>query len=199
MKKYPLVLQDEIKDCGVSCIAMIIKYYGGYGKKSKLLEMTKTSKKGTTAYKIKDTLINLGFDSKGIKCNLNDINKDNIVLPCIASVTIDNSYKHFIVIYEINFNKKYLVIGDPADKIKKISYIDFEKIFSNVLIIFFPIKTLPIEKDISQINFIFNLLKPHKKILYNIFILSIFITLFSILTSFNTEYMINSLNFYSMR
>ena len=110
MKKYPIVLQDEIKDCGVSCIQMIIKYYGGYVKKSNLLEMTKTSKKGTTAFNIKDTLINLGFDAKGIKCELKDINKDNIVLPCIASVTIDNSYKHFIVIYEINFKKKYLVM-----------------------------------------------------------------------------------------
>ena len=199
MKKYPMVVQDEIKDCGVSCIQMIIKYYGGYVKKSNLLEMTKTSKKGTTAYNIKNTLINLGFEAKGIKCNLNDINKDNIVLPCIASVIIDNSYKHFIVIYEINFKKKYLVIGDPADKIKKISYEDFNKIFNNVLITFFPIKTLPIEKDISQMNFIFNLLKPHKKALFNIFILSIFITLFSILTSFYTEYMINSLNFYSKK
>ena len=78
MKKYPIVLQDEIKDCGVSCIQMIIKYYGGYVKKSNLLEMTKTSKKGTTAFNIKDTLINLGFDCKGIKCELKDINKKNI-------------------------------------------------------------------------------------------------------------------------
>ena len=199
MKKYPIVLQDEIKDCGVSCIQMIIEFYGGYVKKSNLLEMTKTSKKGTTAYNIKNTLINLGFETKGIRCNLNDINKDNIVLPCIASVTIDNSYKHFIVIYEINFKKKYLVIGDPADKIKKISFENFNKIFNNVLITFFPIKTLPIEKDISQIKFIFNLLTPYKKILINIFILSIFITIFSILTSFYTEYMINSLNYYSKK
>lgn len=197
MKKYPIVLQDEIKDCGVSCIQMIIKYYGGYVKKSNLLEMTKTSKKGTTAYNIKNTLTNLGFDCKGIKCNLNDINKSNIVLPCIANVTINESYKHFIVIYEINFIKKYLIIGDPADKIKKISYQDFEKIFNNVLITFYPIKTLPIEKDESQINFLFHLIKPHKKILINIFILSLFITLFSIITSFYTEYMINSLNYYS--
>ena len=188
-----------MKDCGVSCIQMIIKYYGGHVKKSNLFEMTKNSKKGTTAYNIKSTLINLGFDARGIKCNINDINKDNIVLPCIANVIIDNSYKHFIVIYEINFKKKYLVIGDPADKIKKISYDDFNKISNNVLITFFPIKTLPIEKDISQMKFIFNLLKPNKKILINIFILSIFITLFSILTSFYTEYMINFLNFYSKK
>lgn len=199
MKKYPIVLQDEIKDCGVSCIQMIIKYYGGYIKKSNLLEMTKTSKKGTTAFNIKETLINLGFDAKGIKCDLKDINKDNIVLPCIANVTVDNSYKHFIVIYEINFKKKYLIIGDPADKVKKITYKEFIKIFNNVLIVFFPIKTLQKEEDVSKINFIFNLLKPHKKTLINIFILSIFITLFSIFATFYTEYMIKSINFYSKK
>lgn len=199
MKKYPIVLQDEIKDCGVSCIQMIIKYYGGYIKKSNLLEMTKTSKKGTTAFNIKEALINLGFAAKGIKCELKDINKDNIVLPCIANVIVNNSYKHFIVIYEINFKKKYLIIGDPADKVRKITYKEFIKIFNNILIVFFPIKTIQKEEDVSKINFIFNLLKPHKKILINIFILSIFITLFSILTTFYTEYMINSLNFYSKK
>lgn len=176
---------------------MIINYYGGYVKKSTLLEMTKTNREGTTAYHLKETLINLGFDAKGISCNLNDINKDNIILPCIASVIIDNSYKHFVVIYEINFKKKYLIIGDPADKVKKMSFVDFEKIYNHVLIICFPIKTLPISKETSQMKFIFNLLKPHKKILLNIFILSIFITIFSILTSFYTEYMINGINTYS--
>ena len=192
-------MQDEMKDCGVACLQMVIKYYGGYLKKSKLMEMTKTNKNGTTAYHLNDTLIKLGFDSKGVKCNLSDINKNNIILPCIANVIIDNSLKHFIVIYEINYNKKYLIIGDPADKIKKISFSNFEKIFNKVLIIFYPIKTLPIDKDISQTKFLINILKPNKKILVNIFILSIFITIFSILSSFYTEYMINSLNFYSKK
>lgn len=176
---------------------MILKYYGGYVKKSNLQDMTKTNKNGTTAYNIKDTLINLGFDAKGIKCKLEDISEGNIVLPCIANVIIDNSYKHFIVIYEISFKHKYLIIGDPIDKVKKMKFDEFVKIFNNVLIICYPIKTLPIESNISQINFILKLLKPHKKNLVNIFILSFFITLFSIITSFYTEYMINSLNYYS--
>ena len=103
IKKYPLVLQEEIKDCGVSCISMVLSYYGGFVKKNNLLDLTKTTIKGTTAYHIKETLKTLGFESKGISCTLEDINKDNIILPCIASVTINESYKHFVVIYEINF------------------------------------------------------------------------------------------------
>ena len=176
---------------------MIIKYYKGFVKKTTLLEMTKTNKNGTTAFHLNETLIKLGFNSHGVKCNLEDITKDNIILPCIANVIINNSYKHFIVIYEINFKKKYLIIADPNDKIKKISFKEFESIFNKFLIIFFPQKPILIEKNISLTNFIFNLLKSHRKILINMFILSIFITLFSILTSFYTEYMINAVNSYS--
>ena len=197
IKKYELVRQDEYKDCGVSCISMILKYYGGYIRKTTLIDMTKTNKNGTTALNIKNTLIELGFEAKGIKCKLKDITKENIILPVIANVTIDNSYKHFIVIYEINFNKKYLVIGDPADKVKKISFDNFNKIFNNVLIVCYPIKNIPLEKNISLYNFLFQIIYPHKKIFSNIFILSLFITIFSIITSFYTEYMVNSLNLYS--
>jgi len=176
---------------------MIIKYYGGYVNKNILFDMTKTTKNGTTAFHLKETLNDLGFEARGVSCKLHEITKDNIILPCIANVIIDSSYKHFVVIYEINFKKKYLIIGDPADKIKKITYDNFNKIYNNVLVTFFPIKNLPVNKDISLFDFIVKLIKVHKKMLLNIFILSIFITLFSILTSFYTEYMINGINTYS--
>lgn len=176
---------------------MLLKYYGGYVSKKNLTDMTKTNKNGTTAYHIKEVLNNLGFSSTGIRRALDEMNKDNMILPCIASVIIDKSYKHFIVIYEINYKKKYLIIGDPADKIKKISFKDFNNIFNNVLIISYPIKNIPKEAKKSIISFIINILINNKKNLTNIFILSIFITLFSIITSFYTEAMINNLNFYS--
>ena len=159
--------------------------------------MTKTNKDGTTLFHLNETLTKLGFNSKGVKCNLEDITKENIILPCIANVIINNSYKHFIVIYKINFKNKYLVIADPGDKIKKITYEEFNKIFNNVLLIFYPIKNIPIENNISNYKFILKLLIPHKQTLINIFVLSIFITIFSVLTSFYTEYMIDGVNSFS--
>ena len=58
---------------------MVLSYYGGFVKKNNLLDLTKTTIKGTTAYHIKETLKTLGFESKGISCTLEDINKDNII------------------------------------------------------------------------------------------------------------------------
>ena len=197
MKKYPFVLQDEEKDCGVACMQMIIKYYGGYINKDNLIFKSKTNRNGTTGYNIKETLVSLGFDCKGVKCNLEDITKDNIILPCIANVIIDNKYKHYIVINEIDFNKKTLQISDPASKQKRISFIEFQKIFNNILIMCYPTRTLPYEKDITTSKFIYSIVKPYKPELKNIFLLSIFITIFSIATSFYTENMLNALNSFS--
>ena len=198
MKKYPFVKQDEFKDCGVSCISMLVKYYRGFIKKDKLVELTNTNKNGTTAYNIKYALENIGFSSKGISCNFSDIKENNIVLPCIANVIINKSSKHFIVIFEIDFKKKYLIIGDPADKIKKMSFEEFDIIFNNCLIIAFPIKSLPIEKDIDILKFILLITKPNIPLLRNIVTLSIFSTIFSIIISFYIQYMMNATSKYSL-
>ncbi len=42
IKKYPFVSQTGIKDCGVACLKMIIKYYDGYIGTVQLQGMTKT-------------------------------------------------------------------------------------------------------------------------------------------------------------
>lgn len=177
---------------------MIIKYYKGYINKNELQDLTKTTKEGTTAYNLKLALTNIGFSVKGVSCKLEDITCNNIILPCIANVTINKLYKHFVVIYEINFKHKYIIVADPKDKIKKIKYEDFDKIFNDVLLIFFPIKKLPINKNISKLNFYKTLITPHKKELINIIILSLFVTIFSIINSFYTQNMIDSINSYSM-
>ena len=176
---------------------MIIDYYGGHVNKDNLIFKSKTNRNGTTGYNIKETFISLGLDAKGIKCNLEDINSNNIILPCIANVIIDNKYKHYVVIYEINFAKNYILVADPATKIKKLTFDQFKEIFNNVIIMCYPTRNLPYEKDISNIDFIFSIVKPYKQELKNIFILSIFITIFSIITSFYTENMLDALNSFS--
>ena len=44
MKKYPFIKQLGLKDCGVTCLKMIIKYYGGDYQIEKLRQITNTTK-----------------------------------------------------------------------------------------------------------------------------------------------------------
>lgn len=193
MKKYPIEKQVEAKDCGVCCLSMIIKYYQGYLPKDDLRDMTKTSRNGTTAYHLVETLKEIGFNAYGIRCDLQDFQVDNIILPCIANVIIDNSYKHFIVIYEINYRKKYLIIGDPADRLKRMKFIDFEKIYNNVLIISQPNKTIPIIND-HDYTFLLNLFNRHKKIIIYLVFWSIILTILATMSAFFVECVLKSIS-----
>ena len=180
MKKYKFIKQDNLKDCGVSSLEMIIEYYNGYIPIEILREMTKTDKNGTTAYDIVNTAKKLGFESYGIKCELDNMN--NITLPAIAYTVIDNSYKHFMVIYEINYQKQIVVIADPATKIKKISFNEFRKIYQNVLIILYPKKEiLKYPQKKMFLNDIKQILKKHQKHILLIFIITLFLTFLNIL------------------
>ena len=190
MRKFPFVKQLDLKDCGAACLSMIIKYYGGYIPLNKLREMTYTTKKGVTAYHIIEAAKKIGFKSTGYKVD----NLNNIKVPCIAHVTIDKSFYHYVVIYEINYELGYLLIADPASRIKKMSFIEFNKIFNNIIILFEKTKVLPIYNNYSYIKFTLNILKKYKTAFIKIVILSLFITLISTITSFYTEKMIKNIN-----
>ena len=193
-KKYPFVKQTGLKDCGVSCLQMIIKYYQGYVGIKMLQEMTKTTKNGTTAYGLIEAAKEIGFTASGVKTNLSNINKNNMILPCIANVTIDNTYNHYFVIYEIDYKNKNLIIADPANKIKKISFTDFEKIWNNTFLFMHPIKKIPLyTKEQKSFDFIINIIFYNKKYVINIIILSIFYSLFSIIGSYYLKFIVDSL------
>lgn len=193
MKRRMVVIrQNGIKDCGVSCMLSIIKYYGGNVPIERLREMTKTDKNGTSAYHLIECANKVGFNSKGLKCeNINDLKKLNF--PCIAHLIINKSYKHYVVVYEVNYKKKVVVIMDPSSGIKKMPFDDFNKVWSNVVIDLYPLKKII---NINTKNNVLNILKSiifqNKKISFNIFILSLFVTIFSIAGSYYFKIIIDN-------
>jgi len=184
MKKYPFVRQEGIKDCGVASLLMIIQYYKGDYPIEELKEMTFTDKNGVSAYNLVEAAKSIGFEAKGYKIKLEEIDENNIVLPCIAYTLINNSYRHYMVIYEINFKKKYLLIADPASNIKKISFDEFRKIYEEVIISMYPIKNIQkIEIGDNLKVCITNLLKNNKKLILYIVSFSIILSLLEIISS----------------
>ena len=195
MKKNIIIVKQEgVKDCGVSSLLSIIKYYGGNINIEKLREMTKTNKSGTTAFHLIECAEKIGFISKGIKCSSIDDLKNKINTPFIAHVIINKSYKHYIVVYDIDYKKKKITVMDPAIGIKKLTFDEFDKIWSKVVITFTPIKNLPKFKNNRDIlNLIKHIISTNKKIFINIIILSIFITLFNILNSYYFKIIIDDI------
>ena len=190
-----VVLQDGIKDCGICCLLSIIRYYRGEVSKEYLREITSTTKDGTSFYNLIEGATAIGFDAKGLTGKLEEINVNN--LPCIVHFIVNKSYKHFVVLYKINKNKKQVYLMDPAKGKKIISFSEFNLLTSNNYLFLKPIKQLPV---IKKKNIIYkklnNIIKQNKILVILITILTFSYFLLNILVSFHFKYILEfSINY----
>ena len=190
-----VVLQDGIKDCGICSLLSIIRFYGGEVSKEYLREITNTTKDGVSFYNLIEGAKQIGFDAVGLSGTIENIDVNN--LPCIAHFIVNKSYKHFVVLYEINKKKKQVTLMDPAKGKKITSIAEFNLLSSNNYIFLKPIKKLPIMQKKNIIyKKIIELFKVNKKLLLNIIILTFSYFAFNVLTSFHFKYLLEySINY----
>lgn len=133
-----LKLQRDYRDCGISCLFYIINYYKGFVPYETLRIDTFTNQDGVSAYHLVETLKKYGFQAVGKKINYYNLN--NITMPFIAHVVLENGLEHFIVIIKIKNNNIYVM--DPAVGNKKLIKKDFLKIWDGIIIECIPIKCI---------------------------------------------------------
>lgn len=182
--RLPFVKQEATKDCGASCLLMIIKYYHGDIPREKLRELVKTTKEGTTAYNIIEASKKLSFSSMGVFGRIDQLYKKD--LPCIAHVKLENKYQHFIVIYKVSQNK--LLIADPSSSLKVIKKEEFNKISTGAFILFTPKKKIPkIELSKELKNTFISFLEENKIKLIIFLVFTIGLFMFQIIKSFQLK------------
>jgi ATP-binding cassette, subfamily C, bacteriocin exporter len=193
MLKNVVVKQRDIKDCGAASLLSIIKYYGGYVSLEKIREDTSISKNGITAYNLIIAANKYGFDAKGVRSSKEDLLSKKIILPAIAYVTLSNGLNHYMVIYKINKNS--ILVMDPAVGIKKIKIDEFISIWQNVLIILCPrVPIIKYEQSNKLFDMLLNVFSGEYKLIYNLFVTSLLLTLFSIISSFYMKIAINEVS-----
>jgi len=179
MKKSNVFIQRDLSSCGACSIQSIVSYYGGYVPLEVALEDTKTTKNGTNALELVTALKKYGFNSYGLKTDLNNIDKS--ILPVIAH-TLDSGYEHFVVIYEIGSN---IVVMDPKCGKKVYSMSDFQKIYSNVIITAIPCgKIVKYENTKTLRKILLCEFRKNYKRLILILILSVIYMMISFIQSF---------------
>ena len=187
------ILQDDLKDCGVSSLLSIIKYYGGYVSKECLREMTKTTKDGVSALNLLRCARELGFEGYGIKGKLRNIKND--LLPIICHVTIDKKINHFVVLYKIDLKKNRVLIMDPAKGYIYLSFSEFQNISTGYFLILKPKQIIPLIKENNQVkSFIMNTFIKYKNVLISILFMSLIYILLNILTSYNFKLLLNEIS-----
>ncbi len=184
-----VVLQDGIKDCGICCLLSIIRFYGGDVSKEFLREATHTTKEGVSFYNLIECATKLGFEATGVTGNIEDIKVNN--LPCIVHFVVNKSYKHFVVLYQINEKKQQVTIMDPAKGKKVISFSEFRLLTSSNYIFLNPIKPLPTIKSKNKIyNQIIILLKNNKVLWLQIILLTLIYFILNLIGTFHLKYLL---------
>lgn len=192
MKKYYCIKQHDCKDCGCACLATICKTYGLKYPISKIREVAGTDKDGTSALGVIKAAEKLGFSAKGVKANKPEDIFSEIPIPAIAHVVIDNTMLHYVVIHKIS--EKEIIVADPAKGIVKYKPIEFFNIWTGVLIILTPTSDFKKGDEVKGVfTRFFDLLKPQKGLLINIFLASILITVFGIIGSFYFKFLLDNI------
>ena len=192
MKDKYIVKQDDLTDCGISSLLSVIRYYNGNVSKEYLREISNTTKEGVSAYNLICAAKEIGFDSYGLNGGVDSIRMD--LLPLIAHVIIDDTYKHFVVIYSINHRNKTIVIMDPNSGFKKLSFNEWNKISTNNYIYFKPNKVIPkLSNDNKIKEIIKNFILSNKLPFTIIVLLSIVYVFLNIITSYQFKILLNDI------
>lgn len=189
---YKYERQHGIKDCGVTCLYNIIKYYNGNISMSKLRRLTKTNENGTNVYNIVNASNSLGLKAEAYRCEFNDLS--NVKLPIIAHIKLDNKYDHFVILEKINNEK--IIVQDPIRGKVVYDDISFKKEWTGFIITFDEMNNLVKEKQNGAFINLKSYIFLYKKILLFFLVLTILASLFSLLNSFYLSSLYNQKNSY---
>ena len=123
-RRTALIMQTEIAECGLACIAMVSSYYGHKLDVSSLRKVHATSFGGLNLSQMVSVASQLELACRAVKCPLEDIGK--LTLPCILHWDLN----HFVVLTGVSRQGVY--INDPALGKRKLTLKEFSDHYTGV-------------------------------------------------------------------
>lgn len=183
-KRYPSFQQQSASDCGAACLVMIGRYWGKRLSVNRLRDMANVNRSGASLRGLVAAAESLGFSTRPVKASLDKLAQQP--LPAIAHW----EGKHYVVVYEIT--KKHVVVGDPAVGQRKLTTREFKAGWTGYALLLQPTALL---KDVAETSTpfwqFFDLVKPHSFVLLEVFITSLFIQVFGLITPLGTQILLD--------
>lgn len=171
-KKFPIIIQHDEMDCAAACMAMISKYYKIDIGVSFFRNSIGVGVEGASMYGISNAAERVGFITRGVQVELEDL--VDIKLPAIT-----NQGYHFVVVYEVT--SKYILIGDPEVGLRKLSYEEFKRGWSRVLLLFnVTAEFSKNQPEANKFKIYSGLLRPYAKYLIQILLISVLLNLLNL-------------------
>lgn len=136
MKNSNIVIQHDIKECGVACLMMILRYYNIDAPYSDIRKRLNVNKEGVTLKKLATVSNIYGLDAKAFKIDKGGIAclKNSKLFPCIALVQNDGNMSHYVVVYSCRHGK--VTFADPAIGSRTMKIAGFNEIWFGYIVSF---------------------------------------------------------------
>ncbi|MBW4669425.1 MAG: peptidase domain-containing ABC transporter [Cyanomargarita calcarea GSE-NOS-MK-12-04C] len=183
-KTYPFYAQQSAADCGAACLVMIGRYWGKQFSVNRLREQANVSRSGASLKALAAAAESLGFTTRPIKASLDKLVEQP--LPAIAHW----EGKHYIVVYKIT--KKQVIVGDPAIGQRSLTHAQFNQGWTGYTLLVQPTAMLKqAEETETSLWQFFELVRPHSKVLLEVFLASVLIQLFGLITPLFTQLLLD--------
>ncbi|MCD8078504.1 MAG: peptidase domain-containing ABC transporter [Lachnospiraceae bacterium] len=180
--RYTFVKQYDSTDCAAACLAMVCLHYKKETSISQLRDRMGTDLKGTNLIGLTKCAQELGFTAQAVRVDREGFASE-FTLPCIAHIITGEGLSHFVVLFKKS--EKYVVVGDPAKDLMRITVDEFYEKFTGVLLLLKPTNAFETGKKSTQGIFrqYVRLLLPHKNLFACAVAASFLITLLGIVSS----------------
>lgn len=180
VRRYPFFAQQSASDCGAACLVMISRYWGKNFSVNRLRDIANVDRNGASLRGLSTAAESIGFATRPVKASLDQLAKQQ--LPAI----VHWEGKHYIVVYKIT--KKQVIVADPAIGQRTLSHQQFKQDWTGYALLLQPTVLLKDAKE-STTPFwqFFELMKPHGLVMLEVFLASLFIQIFGLVTPLFTQ------------
>jgi HlyB family type I secretion system ABC transporter len=180
IRRYPFFAQQSGSDCGAACLVMVSRYWGKNFSVNRLRDIANVDRNGSSLRGLSAAAESIGFSTRPVKASLDQLAKQK--LPAIAHW----EGKHYIVVYEIT--PKHVIVADPAIGQCSLSHAEFKANWTGYTLLLQPTAMLKDTKETSTPFWqFFELMKPHSLVMLEVFIASVFIQIFGLVTPLFTQ------------
>ena len=200
LTRFPFYKQRDAMDCGPTCLMMVAAFYGKNYTLPFLREHCHLSREGVSAAGIE-----MGAEAIGLKVAaakvpfFGDDENPNLRQAPLPAIVHWNQ-EHFVVVFEAT--NSHVWISDPASGRFKLKRRDFEKSWiaddnKGVVIVFettpeFYNKDNPTPIDKKKFSYIFQYLRPHRWLIFQMLLGMGVVSVFNIIAPFLTQSIVDT-------
>ncbi|CAK2862055.1 ATP-binding cassette, subfamily B, bacterial RaxB [Vibrio crassostreae] len=177
-KSVPLVLQNEVSECGLASLAMISSFHGYQIDLASIRRLISLDRQGMSLQELIEVSGAVNMAGRAVKCDIDQIHK--LTLPCILHWNLD----HFVVLTGVN--NKHVYINDPAIGKRKLTFGQFSDSYTGIALELAPTTNFKKEnvQQVIKIGHLWTSIKGLKRSLAALLSLSIVLQVFILISPY---------------